>query len=230
MLSSVDGKISSGDNDELDPDRDWKRIRGVYEGLHQYYEIERTTDLYSLNSGRVMAKIGVNTRPAPCDRSPASFVIIDNQPHLSRAGVEYMAQWGQKLILITTNPKHPAQKIQSDRVQILQLEAPLNLSNLFERLRRDFGIERITVQSGGELNCALLRAGLIDRVSLVLAPLLVGGRTTPTIIDGEALHSIEELGELRPLRLLKCKELLNSYVYLEYEVIADTVLELAENN
>lgn len=31
-------------------------------GLHQYYEIEATTDIFSLNTSRVMAKIGVNDR------------------------------------------------------------------------------------------------------------------------------------------------------------------------
>lgn len=53
MLMSVDGKISTGAVDELDVDRDFPRINGVKEGLYQYYEIEKTTDLWSLNSGRV---------------------------------------------------------------------------------------------------------------------------------------------------------------------------------
>lgn len=53
MLMSVDGKISTGAVDELDVDRDYPRIEGVKEGLYQYYEIEKTTDLWSLNSGRV---------------------------------------------------------------------------------------------------------------------------------------------------------------------------------
>jgi len=63
MLMSVDGKITSGNSDEWDADKDWQTIEGGQEGLHQYYEIEQTTDLWSLNTGRVMEKIGVNTRP-----------------------------------------------------------------------------------------------------------------------------------------------------------------------
>ena len=50
MLMSVDGKISTGAVDELDVDREFPRINGVKEGLYQYYEIEKTTDLWSLNS------------------------------------------------------------------------------------------------------------------------------------------------------------------------------------
>ena len=39
MLMSLDGKINSGNSDELDVDRDWCKIYGVKEGLYQYYEI-----------------------------------------------------------------------------------------------------------------------------------------------------------------------------------------------
>ena len=47
MLMSVDGKISTGSSDELDVDKDFPAITGVAEGLHQYYEIEQSTDLWS---------------------------------------------------------------------------------------------------------------------------------------------------------------------------------------
>lgn len=50
MLMSVDGKISTGAVDELDVDREFPRINGMKEGVYQYYEIEKTTDLWSFNS------------------------------------------------------------------------------------------------------------------------------------------------------------------------------------
>ena len=87
MLMSVDGKISTGASDDLDVDKDLPNITGVKEGLHQYYEIEQTTDLWSLNSGRVQAKLGVNTMEMP-HKTPVSFVIIDNT-HLTKHGIQY---------------------------------------------------------------------------------------------------------------------------------------------
>ena len=65
MLMSLDGKISPGASDDLDADKDFPFIDGVKEGLHQYYEIEQTTDLWSLNTGRVQAKLGVNEKEMP---------------------------------------------------------------------------------------------------------------------------------------------------------------------
>ena len=39
MLESLDGKISSGASDNFDADKDFPKINGVKEGLHQYYEL-----------------------------------------------------------------------------------------------------------------------------------------------------------------------------------------------
>jgi len=78
MLSSVDGKISTGASDERDVDKDFPKIDGIREGLHQYYEIEQTTDLWSFNTGRVQAKMGVNHKMIPEEKLPVSFVILDN--------------------------------------------------------------------------------------------------------------------------------------------------------
>ena len=87
MLMSVDGKISPGITDELDFDKDLPQIPGVGEGLQQYYDIEQTTDLWALNSGRVQAKMGVNEMPLP-EKTPVSFVLIDNH-HLTEQGIRW---------------------------------------------------------------------------------------------------------------------------------------------
>ena len=106
MLMSVDGKISTGSTDEMDFDRDSPKIKGLKEGLHQYYEIEQTTDLWSFNTGRVQAKLGVNTKEMP-EKTPVSFVLLDNH-HLNAHGVEYFCAKSKQFVLITTNSKHPA--------------------------------------------------------------------------------------------------------------------------
>lgn len=52
----------------------------------------------------------------------------------------------------------------------------------------------------------------------MLAPVLVGGKDTPTLIDGEAISTPDELGKIRPMKLIECKALNDSYVQLRYEV------------
>ena len=216
MLSSLDGNISTGDNDSLDFDADLPRVDGVKEGLHQYYEIEQTTDLWSLNSGRVQAKIGANEKEMP-EKTPVSFVLVDNT-HLNEHGVRYFCARSDKFVLVTSNPDHPAYSINEDNLHVVFQES-LSLSDVLERLCAEFGCERLTIQSGGTLNGMLLREKLIDFVDIVVAPVLVGGKNTSTLIDGEGIKSPNELSSLGVLKLIEAKPLENSYLRLRYEVI-----------
>ena len=216
MLMSVDGKISTGAADDLDVDRDFPQIPGLREGLHQYYEIEQTTDLWALNSGRVQAKIGVNTKEMP-DKTPVSFVIIDNH-HLNENGIEYFCALSTRFVLITSNAKHPAFNIEKDNFHII-LQKELSLRSALMRLKSEHGCERITIQTGGTLNGLFLREKLFDYVDIVVAPVLIGGKDTATLIDGDSLLSQSDLSKLGILKLKECVVLENSYLRLRYEVI-----------
>ncbi|EKD53580.1 MAG: RibD protein [uncultured bacterium] len=221
LLTSLDGKISTGDTDELDVDKDFKKIKGIREGLYQYYQIEKQTDPFSFNTGKVMAKIGVNNRAEEPKKVGCSFVIIDNQPHLTEKGVEYMAKWVKVLYLVTTNKKHPAFKLEDryKNIKIVYYESKIDLANLLETMKSEHGVERITIQSGGTINSQLVRQGLIDHVSIVIAPCLIGGDNTPSLVDGESLHTQEDLMNIKPLKLVKCEVLEDSYIHLLYDVV-----------
>lgn len=220
MLESLDGKISSGNNDMLDADKDWCKIDGVKERLQQYYDIEQTTDLFSLNTGRVMKKIGVNERKELPDKSSCSFIIIDNKPHLNETGINYLCSLTHTLYLVTTNKNHIAYKLKDNYTNLVIMEYDkLDLNLLLQDLKVKYNVEHLTIQSGGSMNGLFLRENLIDYVNIVIAPLLVGGKDTPTLIDGEAISNIDELNKLRALELLECNKLNNSYVQLKYRVI-----------
>ena len=216
MLMSVDGKISTGSVDELDVDRDLPEITGVREGIHQYYEIEQTTDLWSFNTGRVQEKMGVNEKEMP-GKTPVSFVLLDNR-HLTEHGIRYFCELSDQFVLITLNTDHPAFGIKADNLHIIYQEK-LSLPEALKRLKKDFGCERLTIQSGGTVNGLFLREKLFDYVNIVVAPVLIGGKDTATLIDGRSLVSTSQLGELGVLKLLECRVLEDSYINLKYEVV-----------
>ena len=216
MLMSVDGKISTGATDELDVDRDFPGIPGLKEGLHQYYEIEQTTDLWSFNTGRVQAKMGVNEKETPA-KTPVSFVLLDNH-HLSGRGVRYFCAKSKRFVLITCNREHPAFRESEDNLSIIYQEK-LSLAGALSELKERFGCERLTVQSGGTVNGLFLREKLLDFVDIVVAPALIGGKETATLIDGRSLRTKDELSQLGVLRLIEAKALRDSYVRLRYQVI-----------
>lgn len=216
MLMSVDGKISTGASDNLDVDKDFPKITGVREGLHQYYEIEQTTDLWSLNSGRVQAKIGVNTADMP-KKTPVSFVVIDNK-HLTENGIHYLCNLSKKFVLVTSNENHPALKMDRDNLHIIY-QKKLSLKDVLTKLKLEYRCERITIQTGGTLNGLFLHEKLIDYIDIVVAPILIGGKDTSTLIDGKSLLSESELSKVGVLKLQECMALENSYLRLRYEVI-----------
>lgn len=216
MLMSLDGKISTGATDDMDVDRDFPMIDGLREGLHQYYEIEQTTDLWSFNTGRVQAKMGANERELPA-KTPVSFALLDNH-HLTEHGVRYFCARSKQFVLITSNPAHPAYGVRADNLHILFQER-LSLPDALERLKSEYGCERLTVQSGGTVNGLFLREKLFDYVDIVVAPALIGGRDTATLIDGRSLQGRDELSQLGVLRLTEAQVLEDSYLRLRYRVI-----------
>lgn len=219
MLMSLDGKISTGDNDNLDFDKDLPKIAGIKEGLKQYYDIEKTTDIFSFNTGRVMEKIGINKRKDNPTKMPVTFVLIDNKPHLTKKGMEYLSLWTKRTIIATTNKNHPATKMSNENLAVIYYPKKINFNNLFGRLKSDFGANRVTVQSGGGMNAELIRGRLIDNISVVIAPAIVGGKDTATLVDGESLHKNTDLKKVKALKLLNFNKLKNSYLHIRYKII-----------
>lgn len=218
LMISVDGKISTGNSDKLDVDADFPKIDGVKQGLHQYYEIEETTDLWSLNTGKVMQKIGINERRDIPKKMDVSFVIIDNKPHLNDYGITYLCKWVKRLILVTTNKHHPASAMKINNLNIIY-QQELNLTSLMKTLKNEYQVERITIQSGGTLNERFLREKLFDYINVVIAPILIGGKETPSLIDGNSITKASQLNLLGALKLEECNVLEDSYIQLKYKVI-----------
>lgn len=53
---------------------------------------------------------------------------------------------------------------------------------------KDLGIERLMVEGGSRLNFELIRLGLVDEVSVYIAPMIFGGETAPTLAAGPGLE------------------------------------------
>ena len=208
MLMSLDGKISPGASDALDVDKDFPKIDGLKEGLPQYYEIEQT--------GRVQEKMGVNQKPYP-DKTPVSFVLLDNN-HLTEHGVTYFCKKSQVFVLITSNKDHPAYNIKENNLHII-FQEKLSLKDALRELKSSYGCNKLTIQSGGTVNGLFLREKLFDYIDVVVAPVLIGGKETSSLIDGSSILSENELSELGVLKLIDCTVLNDSYIRVRYQVI-----------
>lgn len=227
LVMSLDGKITTGSTDNLDSDLDWKRIIGVKEGFSQYYKVEQSLGPNYLNSGRVLEKVGFNNKKKVPQKESLKFAVVDRKPHLNKNGINYLCNWLEKLFIVTNNPKHPTFELKSEyeNLEIIHYESEIDFSDLLVKLKKNHKIEKITIESGGTLNSVFFRNRLIDHVKIVVAPLIVGGKDTSSLVDGFSLTEQSQLHLLKALKLRECKKLENSYLLLEYDVINNTLIE-----
>jgi riboflavin biosynthesis pyrimidine reductase len=89
----------------------------------------------------------------------------------------------------------------------------IDLRRVLEKLRARFGIRRLLLEGGGKINGSFLAAGLVDELSVLVAPVADGEVGTPTLFD-----AWERPGPARRLKLLVLERRAGGIVWLRYAV------------
>lgn len=90
----------------------------------------------------------------------------------------------------------------------------IDLNRAMEILRERFNVRRLALLGGGHVNGGFLTAGLIDEVSLLLAPGIDGRKGGTSLFDGIANKGCIPV----PLRLMSVERLENDIIWLRYKV------------
>jgi 2,5-diamino-6-(ribosylamino)-4(3H)-pyrimidinone 5'-phosphate reductase len=91
----------------------------------------------------------------------------------------------------------------------------VNLKELFRTLEK-MGLGKILVEGGGELNWSLLRLGLVDELTVTIAPKIAGGRLATTLVEGDGF---EEIAQGIRLKLLKVDQKKTGELLLHYKLL-----------
>lgn len=90
----------------------------------------------------------------------------------------------------------------------------IDLAKAMEVLYERFGVKRLGLLGGGHINGGFLEAGLIDEVSLLLAPGIDGRTGETSLFDG-----ISDKGRMPvQLRLEQVKKLKNDVLWIRYKL------------
>lgn len=81
-------------------------------------------------------------------------------------------------------------------------------------LRREWNVKRLLCEGGGEMNAALLQAGLVDEIFVTVCPFVFGGRTAPTLADGIGAERLADAIELE----VKSSRRVGNEMFLCYRV------------
>jgi len=94
-------------------------------------------------------------------------------------------------------------------------EDHVDMHAALEDLNARYGAQTVLLDSGGTLNGVLLRAGLVNEISLLVHPCLVGGITPRSFFRAPDLTSSEGV---IALRLIHVEQIRDQILWLRYEV------------
>jgi 2,5-diamino-6-(ribosylamino)-4(3H)-pyrimidinone 5'-phosphate reductase len=89
----------------------------------------------------------------------------------------------------------------------------IDLRRVLRKLRGRLGIRRLLLEGGGKINGSFLAAGLVDELSVLIAPVADGGIGTPTLFDAR-----EGSGPTRRLKLLSVERRRGDLLWARYRV------------
>jgi 2,5-diamino-6-(ribosylamino)-4(3H)-pyrimidinone 5'-phosphate reductase len=157
---------------------------------------------------------------AKSDRDKAILAVVDSRGQVQNwAAIKRQPIWRGFIVLCSrSTPANHMDYLEREGVPVIIAgEERVDLPKALEQLAERFGVRSVRVDSGGILNGALLRAGLVDEVSVVLNPELVGGESPRTVFTAPDLTSA--VGVIR-LKLEHLERLEGDYVWLRYRVSA----------
>ncbi|HVZ88585.1 MAG TPA: RibD family protein [Polyangia bacterium] len=222
MMVSLDGRIHPSRWTES-PDGDRKAWTTVYEDVHG----QLAGDAWLV--GRVtMAEMSKGT-PHP----PTTHAAVERPHHFANreAGTYAIAfdrtgklhfnkpDIGGDHVVVLLGPAvsdaHLAELAGDGVSYIVAPDEAMDAKPLFELLGRELGIKRLLVEGGGNVNGSLLAAGVVDEISLLVAPAIDGAVGITGVFEvGEATGL---KGKAR-LHLTSSATLAHGVVHLRYSV------------
>lgn len=196
---SADGKIAG-------PDRKQIRISSQ-EDRQRVRNLRKQYDAVLVGVGTVVSDDPhLTVKGLSYDENPIRIVL---DPHGRTPDGSMVLNRDAPTIIVTDSE---CEKIW-DNAEIVRCRGKLDLEYALGSLA-DIGIESILVEGGGDTISRFFKAGLVDRYTVFVGNIIIGGRNSPTPVDGDGWTSDGGL-ELE----LKEMEMLGEGVLLTYSPV-----------
>lgn len=221
MMVSLDGRIHPS-RWTRSPDGGRSDWSALYEKVHEAL----AGDGWIV--GRVtmaeMSKAEAHPPAGPFDvRRPSHFATLHAACYaiaIDRSGKLHFAKpdvGGDPVVVLLGRdvPDHHLAELAADGISyVVSGDAAMDIGAMLEVLGRELGIKRLLLEGGGLVNGSLLAAGLIDEISLLVAPAIDGGDGIRGAFDA----AYASLAEQVRLSLISAETLSHGVVHLRYSV------------
>ena len=195
MAMSLDGRIATRTGDSRWITGEESRLK-VHQIRHEYDAI------------LVGGKTAQIDNPLLTDRSgrkrrrPLLRVILDNSLRISPASNLAETALEIPTLVFTDNPSlEKIEMLQARRIEVKQIaEGGRNLIGVLNELKKR-DVQSILIEGGATIAGAFFDAGLIDKVSFFLAPMIIGGKDAPNAIGGVGAQRLSSATNLKNVEI-----------------------------
>lgn len=173
---SIDGKISTKLRKQLriSSDEDVRRVD----------ELRAWSDAIMVGIGTVLSddpSLRVKFHNVP--RQPKK-VVVDSMAR-TPPECKLLNSEGEKIIFVSERaPRDRVEKLMKHALVITSGKDRVDLKQALEELWR-MGVKKLLVEGGATLNWGLISLGLVDEIFVYVRGFVIGGRDSPTLVDGE---------------------------------------------
>ena len=129
-------------------------------------------------------------------------VVLDNRLRISTDSMLVKtAKETPTLVVSNSNDAAKIAQLKVAGVDVAQTDAR-NLTAVLEELRKR-DLQSVLVEGGTEVAGAFCDAKLIDKLTFIVAPIVIGGHAAPLAIGGNGASSLENALKLRNLEVIK---------------------------
>lgn len=215
MVASIDGRIDCSMVDKISGDEYYTALDqlgcpSLLEGrvTLEHYSAEKEPFVPTMN--KLVGKPSIHVAV----ESDAYMVAIDTRGRLRWPSPEID---GTPLVCVVSeqvSEEYLEMLRQQEISWICTGKEAIDLPQAMEVLREQFAVERLAVLGGGHINGGFLEAGLIDEVSLLLAPGIDGRSGQTALFDGIEDKNRQPVS----LKLTSVERLGNGTIWIRYKI------------
>ncbi len=200
---TLDGRTASGTGDSR-----WISSEASREYVHR---LRDRVDAVMVGIGTVLQDDPRLTTRLPGGGRDADRIVVDARLQIPEDAALLRLDSGASTVIATTCDALPdkAARLRERGVQVLELpsqdDGGVDLCALMRHLGA-LGYQSILLEGGARLTGAALRAGIVDRVQIFIAPILLGGDDGPSLAAGTGAAAICEARRLRDVRVRRFED------------------------